>query len=164
VTNLSIKDEDLVAMGAIAVRRESGLLRTLLGSCIGVAIYDRRMKLIGLAHVVMPDSMGRTNALGKYADTAVPELVRQMTKLASSSRLELSAKIAGGANMFANISQNSTNSIGDKNRIAVEAALNELGIPIKARHLGGNAGRKMVVHAATGTIQIQIVGQDAVEF
>ena len=163
MTKLTAKDEETVAMGAIGVRRDTGQLRTLLGSCIGVALYERRMKLVGLAHIVMPNSMGRINALGKYADTAIPETIEQMLKLASKPRLDLTAKIAGGANMFFNVSSNSTNTIGEQNRLAVEGALLALGIPIVAKHLGGTAGRRMVVHATSGMVQIQIVGQSIVE-
>ena len=30
-----------IRMGEMAVAREDGVLRTLLGSCIGLALYDR---------------------------------------------------------------------------------------------------------------------------
>jgi chemotaxis protein CheD len=163
VTNLVIKDEDLVSMGGIGVRRDEGILRTLLGSCIGVALYERRLRLVGLAHVVMPNSMGRTDALGKYADTAIPETIRQLLKIANVQRLELSAKIAGGANMFANISPVAKNPMGDQNTDAVESALKKWNIPITARHLGGSAGRRMIVHLPTGMVQIHVVGQTVVE-
>ena len=43
-----------IPMGEISVARNDGTLRTLLGSCLGVALYDRRLKLGGLAHVVLP--------------------------------------------------------------------------------------------------------------
>ena len=156
MTNLVIKDEDLVSMGGIGVRRDEGMLRTLLGSCIGVALYERRLKLVGLAHIVMPNSMGRTDALGKYADTAIPETIRQLLKVANAQRLELSAKIAGGANMFANVSTISKNSMGEQNTAAVENALKKCNIPITARHLGGSSGRRMVVQLPTGVVQIHV--------
>lgn len=150
-------------MGGIGIRRDEGILRTLLGSCIGVALYERRLKLIGLAHIVMPNSMGRTDVLGKYADTAIPETIRQLLKVANTQRLELSAKIAGGANMFANVSTASSNTMGEQNREAVESVLKKWNIPITARHLGGMSGRRMVVHVPTGLVQIHVVGQTVIE-
>jgi len=160
---ITVKDEDLVAMGEIGVRREMGLLRTLLGSCIGVALFERRLKLVGLAHIVMPNSMGRINALGKYADTAIPEVIRQLTKIARAPKLDLTAKIAGGANMFAISSSSSTTTIGEQNRIAVEEILKTLGIPILAKHLGGNSGRRMIVEATNMVVKIHVVGQSTIE-
>ena len=87
-------------MGEIAVARGGGVLRTLLGSCVGLALYDTRLKVAGLGHIVLPASLGRTELPGKFADTAVPAIVRQMHQLVNNQRLRPHAKIAGGANMF----------------------------------------------------------------
>jgi len=159
MTKLSTANSELVPMAGIGVSQHTGVLRTLLGSCIGVALYERRLKLLGLVHVVMPESRGRDTAPGKYADTAIPETIRRMQAHAGPHRLVLSAKIAGGANMFAQISINSKNSIGDQNMAAVEQVLKSLEIPILARHVGGTSGRRMVIEVSTGAVQIHVVGQ-----
>ena len=65
-------------MGEIAVARDDGVLRTLLGSCLGLALYDRRLKVGGVAHIVLPESMGRLSNPGKFADTAVPAMIDRM--------------------------------------------------------------------------------------
>jgi len=151
-----------VAMGDIAVARNDGVLRTLLGSCLGVALYDRRLKIAGLAHVVLPCALGRDerpgNYPGKYADTAVPAMISRMQELAGDERLKLCAKIAGGANMFNTADASST--IGVQNVQAVQRVLDDLRIPIIARHCGGEQGRKMGLDAATGAVTIDIVGSD----
>lgn len=156
-------DGQWIKMAEIAVMQQQGSMRTLLGSCIGVALYERRRKLAGLAHIVMPDSMGRTQNPGKYADTAIPETIRQMTLLAGVNHLSLTAKIAGGANMFLHVSANNTNTIGDQNLLAVEKVLAMGNIPIVGRHVGGNFGRRMVLDVSSGTVQIHIVGQPMVQ-
>lgn len=150
-------------MAGIAVSQHQGILRTLLGSCIGVALYERRLKLTGLAHIVMPDSQGREPSLGKYADTAIPETVRQMAVFARGAKLSLTAKIAGGANMFSHVSPNNTNTVGQQNIVAVEKALAMFQIPILARHLGGTFGRRMVVDVENGSVQIHVVGQPVIQ-
>lgn len=155
--------ETLVVMAGIGVAQRSGGLRTLLGSCVGVAIYERKLKIVGLAHIVMPDSMGRDHPIGKYADTAIPETIRRMATLAGTGRMSLSAKIAGGANMFAHVSPNNANTIGEQNIVAVEKTLAAMSIPILARHLGGHSGRRMVVDAETGSLQIHVIGQSVVQ-
>ena len=45
-----------IRMGEMAVAINDGVLRTLLGSCIGLALYDQNRRVGGLAHVVLPDS------------------------------------------------------------------------------------------------------------
>ncbi len=142
-------------MGEIAVA-QSGVLRTLLGSCVGLALYDPRWKVAGLGHIVLPASLGRTDPPGKFADTAVPAIIRQMHQFVNGERLRPHAKIAGGATMFA--MRDSSNSIGVQNVLAVERLLKELGIPIIGRHCGGEQGRRMRLDASTGSVTIDIVG------
>jgi chemotaxis protein CheD len=150
---------ETVPIAGIGVCKGAGKLRTLLGSCIGVALYERRLRLLGMAHVVMPDSRGREIDLGKYADTAIPETIRQMQSYAKLERMVLSAKLAGGSNMFERISTNSSVSIGDQNLKAIEELLTSLNIPVVGRHVGGTSGRWMTVDVTTGIAQIQVVGQ-----
>jgi chemotaxis protein CheD len=145
-------------MGEIAVARTSGVLRTLLGSCLGLALYDRRHKVAGLGHIVLPMSKGRTDTPGKFADTAVPAIIRRMHELVEQLPLQLHAKIAGGANMF--VSADADNTIGVQNLQEVERLLDELRIPIIGRHCGGEQGRRMMLDAATGIVTVDVVGAE----
>lgn len=153
-----------VAIGRWAVARPPVLLRTLLGSCIGVLIFDRQSGVGGLAHVVLPDSRGSTEQPGKYADTAVPALLADLTKLANASPSphragpRFSAKLFGGASMFAVKTPNLD--IGRQNQQAVEQALQKSGIPVVARDLGGEAGRRLTCHTQTGVVSVKIPGGD----
>lgn len=155
-------DAELVPMAGIGVAFQVGSLRTLLGSCVGVAICDHRLRLFGLAHIVMPDSKGRTDCPGKFADTAVPELIRQMKIRAGREQLSLMAKIAGGANMFTKTSKSQLATIGEQNLKAVMDNLSRHNIAITGSHVGGDSGRRMVVDAATGRVEVQFVGQPAI--
>jgi len=84
-----------IAMGALGVAQGDQVLRTLLGSCLGLALYDRRLKLGGLAHIVLPKApAGPCELPGKFVDTAVPALIRKMEALADGTALKLWAKIA----------------------------------------------------------------------
>jgi chemotaxis protein CheD len=162
VSKIAESEGLLVKMAEIGVAQHQGVLRTMLGSCVGVALYERNLKIAGLAHVVMPDSMGREQSLGKYADTAIPETIRQLTILAKGAKVSFTAKLAGGANMFSHVSPNAMNTIGDQNILAVEKTLALYRIPVLARHLGGAFGRRMVIDIETGIIQIHVVGQTVV--
>ena len=144
-------------MGEMAVCA-GGKLRTLLGSCVGVALYDHKQGLGGLAHIVLPDSRGVSEMPGKYVDTAIPMLIDQLTKL-SGGELRLRAKIAGGANMF---STKAVETIGDQNQSAIESLLQECGISVIARHCGGTQGRRMTLDTTSGEVFIEIVGAETV--
>ncbi len=148
-----------IRMGEMDVAKNLGVLRTLLGSCVGLALYDRRFKIAGLAHIVLPASRGSTDLPGKYVDTAIPLLVSEMEELAGSV-LKPTAKIAGGANMF---STSAERTIGLQNIEASELLLARLQIPIVARHCGGEQGRRMLLDARTGRVVVEMVGFDPIE-
>lgn len=148
-----------IRMGELAVADASGVLRTLLGSCVGIALYDRRRRVGGLAHVVLPESRGKIDTPGKFVDTAIPALIAQMQAVVEEP-LRLSARIAGGANMFAT---SGARRIGDLNVAASEVLLRTMRIPIVSRHVGGSKGRRMTLDVQTGVIRIEIVGCDPVE-
>jgi chemotaxis protein CheD len=151
-----------VAIGELAVAKAPAQLRTLLGSCVGVLLLDRRLQLAGLAHVVLPESRGETELPGKYADTAIPELLRQLHAIAGTRVIQPVAKILGGANMFPQITANQL-SIGDQNVLAVERALQQARITVVARHCGGTSGRRVLVDAASGTVRLEILGSEPIQ-
>ena len=90
-----------VAIGQWAVAAAPARIRTLLGSCVGVVLYDRVAKLGGVAHIVLPSARGAVDHPGKYADTAIPAVIAEFDRrLGEKSRPRLTAKLAGGASMF----------------------------------------------------------------
>lgn len=151
--------ESKVGMGELKLLQGSGVLRTLLGSCVGLALYDLRNRVGGLAHIVLPSSNGLGSPPGKFADTAIPELIRRLEQ--SGGRLRnLAAKFAGGANMFATTSMNA---VGDQNIAMVELLLRNAGIPVLGRHCGGKQGRRMAFDVETGKVTVEVVGGPPVE-
>ena len=145
-----------VPIGQWAVAAPPTSIRTLLGSCAGIVLYDRVAKIGGVAHVVLPDSRGSTEHPGKYADTAIPALIDDLERLVQRKlRGRLTAKIFGGASMF-----QSTPSIeiGRMNQVAVERVLAELGIPVVGRDMGGETGRRLTFQTTTGIVAVKIPG------
>lgn len=133
-----------------------------LGSCVGVAIYDKVTKKGGLSHIMLPDStfFKREMKPEKFADLAIPMMVEEISK--NKSNRNMVAKIAGGASMF-NFSDNGlNNNIGEKNVLAVEKKLKEMGIPILASDTGGNKGRTMIVDLENFNISIRSVNKEVI--
>ncbi len=149
-------DSMSVPIGRWAVAAAPVRLKTLLGSCAGLALHDRAARIGGLAHIVLPDSRGATNHPGKFADTAIPALLNEMSRLSgSASKARLCAKILGGASMFAS---GTSLDIGRMNLEAVETILARLGIPVLARDVGGGSGRHLTFDPATGLVAVRIPG------
>lgn len=135
-----------------------------LGSCIGIAIYDRVKGLGGLAHIMLPDSTQFNNVTNplKFADLAVPLLMERLEKLGASKR-NFRAKIAGGASMFNFSDKSMIMDIGNRNGIAVKDALKKYSIPLLAEDIGGNKGRTMIFNTSDGMVQIKTVGMGVKE-
>ena len=149
-----------VGMAEMDIARHSGVLKTTgLGSCVGLTLYDPVAKIGGMAHIMLPSSeIARETAykLGKYADTAIPELIRQMTENgANAGRLQ--AKLAGGAQMFAFSSDHDSLRIGARNVETCKTLLEHFRIPLISEDTGGNYGRTIEFFCETGRLQIRSV-------
>jgi chemotaxis protein CheD len=154
--------ETMVRMGELAVSSEPGhvLVSLGLGSCIGLALVDRRMGIAGLAHIVLPQSEGHTASENprKFADLAVPEMLSELEDVGrvGGRRLRLEAVLVGGASMFA-VSAASLE-VGQRNEAAVRALLKGLRIPVVATATGGNRGRTIRVDVATAAVTVREAG------
>lgn len=150
---------NVIAVGISETKIASGddvLITYALGSCIGTCLYDSTANVIGLSHILLPNSSMCPNDtnLQKFADTAIKELVRSM-KMRGASVYRIQAKIAGGAKMFVN----SSSKIGENNKRAVIEELNSLGIKILAANVGENYGRTMECHAKDGKVIIKSINK-----
>lgn len=136
------------------------LVTFALGSCVGICLYDARVKVAGLSHIMLPSSQQMASIAAtqpmKFADSAVALLVQKMER-AGASRAHMTAKIAGGAQMFAAMSTTAIANIGERNIIAVKAALAQQHIPIVAEDCGKNYGRTQYFSASDGVMLIKSV-------
>jgi chemotaxis protein CheD len=136
-----------------------------LGSCVGVALYDGKVKIGGLAHIMLPDSnmisSGEKNRM-KFADTGIVDLVADMISRGADRR-GMTAKIAGGSNMFRIADDSLIASIGDRNVKSVRHTLDGLGIRIIAEDVGSDYGRTLYFNLETGGLKVQSLGKGVKE-
>jgi chemotaxis protein CheD len=151
-----------VKMAEMDVVVDGRRLKTILGSCVGIILRDPERCVSGLAHVMLPRKHRDDTARGKYADTAIPALIADFDRrLGQNSRQRLTAKLAGGASMFQvepSLLENSQLNIGQRNQEMIEQILGELSIPILARDLGGNFGRRLILDTVSGNVTIKVPG------
>ena len=150
-----------VGVARIEISSNPAVLRTILGSCVGVCIYDRMKKVGGLAHILLPNWV-KDGVKEKYADTAIPMLVNQLLKM-GCTREFMSAKIAGGASMFRFQANLTLGQIGERNVEKVHQLLRELRIDVVFEHTRGSFGRSFEFDVATGFIKVRAVGASTVE-
>jgi chemotaxis protein CheD len=147
---------------ALSDRRGCQLVTYGLGSCVGLVIWGWRGedRVVGLAHVVMPDSRGQAGTqTAKYADTAVADMARALMA-AGCSAASLQAVIGGGASMFPRLP---VGDIGASNVARIREELRRLNIPLRAEAVGGHRGRTLRASVGDGRIVVSTVGGDEVE-
>jgi chemotaxis protein CheD len=158
-------DSGLVNVGVAQVKTgaKPTVLRTILGSCIGICIYDRMKKIGGMAHILLPkDTSGGSNP-EKYAETAIPLLINRLMKEGAKKEF-MSAKIAGGASMFKFESNVSLGQIGERNIDETKKLLEKAGIPILEEDTGGNTGRVINFFLDDGHLKVRAAGKEKVYY
>jgi len=129
--------------------REEHTVTTLLGSCVSVCLHDPRMGAGGMNHYMLALWNGDGLATPKYGTIAIPALVRAVLGL-GCARERLVAKVFGGANVIGD--PGALYTVGDRNIQVAMDLLAQEGIPIVARDVGGDAGRKLIFNTRTGTV------------
>jgi len=130
-----------------------------LGSCVGIALYDPVVRVGGLLHIMLPDSTQFNNVTkpAKFADTGIPLMIQDIERRGGKLN-RLTAKLAGGAQMFSGLDEKFVLNIGQRNSAMVKEILSKVGIRILAEELGGNRGRTMIFDTATGQVMIRTIG------
>lgn len=151
-----------IGIGDIAISdKPDDIIKTMaLGSCVGVMLYDPRLKIAALGHIALPDSnvrsRGGVDKPGRYADTGIPLLAKAIKKMGSKGGRSLIVKIAGGAQIN---DPNNTFNIGKRNVLAVKKILWKCSLILKAEDTGGTIGRTMNVSVDTGEVTLSSPGR-----
>ncbi len=151
-----------VGVGDLKIAQSPKVIKTSLGSCVGVVLYDNKQKVGGMLHLMLPNCNDRDGKPGKYADTGIPLLLDLMISKANAKKSMLTAKIFGGAKMF------SVNSeifdIGKSNIAETQKLLQKFGIKIVASRLGGTKGHQITLDTETGIVQSRIFGEQTEKY
>lgn len=150
----------IIGMAELEIVKSPERITTLgLGSCIGVVLYDRITRIGGMVHIVLPDSKNQTGInRAKFADTGINELLHRML-CAGANRNSITAKLAGGANMFGSLQKNDLLNVGVRNAECSKLSLGKLRIPIVAEDLGGSHGRTIELNCEDGSLKIKTLGK-----
>lgn len=131
------------------------LITYSLGSCIGVAIWDREKRVGGLLHYMLADSKVAPEraqaAPAMFADTGIPRLFRAAYEL-GAAKGNLVVKVAGGSALFAT---SSTMDIGKHNYLMLRKIFWKNGVLIDGEHVGGSISRTMRLDVGSGRVTVE---------
>ena len=145
-----------VKVADYAVATSNSIISTLgLGSCVAIILYDGSSRIGALAHILLPSeglSLDSENR-AKFPSTAIPMLVEEMRKRGAWGRP--TAKIVGGASMFASLLPSGGINMGERNVEATKRVLRLAEIPLVASDTGGEYGRSVYFHVNDGRVVVK---------
>lgn len=134
------------------------LLTVGLGSCVAILLHDAEARVGGMAHILLPSpALSRVDANpAKFPQSAVPRLLQLM--VAEGAQTErITARLAGGASMFAALAPPGTVQMGERNLVAARQALNSHGVPLVGEAVGGDFGRTVRMRVRDGHVEVTTV-------
>jgi len=146
-----------VQPGQIYLARTPTILRTILGSCVGVTFWSARLKAGALCHGILPRCPPNMySAEGhRYVDFSIRYLAGQFDSL-GVAREELNVKLFGGADVLPVTAVFPAKpTIGFLNCRAALEVLQGEGFRVAASDLGGSRGRTIRFHTGTGEVLLQ---------
>ncbi len=146
-----------VHAGQVFVSSEATSVALILGSCVGVCIWDFAKAVGGATHFMLPNWDGRGVPSARYGSVAISILLQKLLD-AGAHREQLRAKVFGGGCLFGSLRETGSNKeqhLGTRN---VEIALEILAkaqIPVVSSQVGVDRGQRVVFRTDTGETVIK---------
>jgi len=137
--------------GQLYVSREPAIITTILGSCAALCLWDKRKKIGGMNHYLLPEGTDNGPNRLRYGNVANPALLKELLALGCQVE-DLHAKLFGGSSAF---SANPEQSVGTRNSQLAEEFLRGAGIRLVATDVMGKHGRKLIFHTEDGITLIR---------
>ena len=151
--------EVFLAPGSLHCAAVPARVTTILGSCVAVCLWDRRLRVGSINHYLLPHHCGGEPSL-RFGDIAIDMLVEAMLRLGCQPG-SLHAKLFGGAAVLGLATGGDP--VGDQNvRIAL-ARLCQHGIPVAARDTGGPSGMVIRMLTESGAVMVRRIVSGAAE-
>lgn len=141
--------------GELFLARGPAILRTILGSCVGVTFWCRRLTTGALCHGVLPRCPAEAATVqaggARYVDFSIRHLAHEFESL-GAGRQELEVKLFGGADVLPTSGLRNRPTVGALNCLAACQVAAEEGLTVTAHDLGGSRGRRIHFHTGTGEV------------
>lgn len=153
-TTEGLVPEVYVQPGESCVVTEPSILRTVLGSCVGIAFSVPRLGVAALCHPMLPRcpaTLHHRPEGTRYVDFVIRDMARHLDSL-GAEQAETQVKVFGGADVLNGIGGHSRPTVGRLNSDMALRILEEEGFNIVACSLGGKSGVQIQFHTGTGEI------------
>ncbi len=139
--------------GHIFVSTEPTVVKTILGSCVSVCLYDPVLRGGGMNHYLLPFGDVEGLSPARFGNVAIKILISKLSEL-GSKKSNLQAKIFGGACVLDAFRQRGDH-LGLKNIEMARRILADEQIPVVSEDVGENHGRKLIFHVDEGIVMVK---------
>jgi len=139
-----------VLTGEVKTGSNKEILRSsAIGSCIVIVIYDLKLKIGGMAHIMLPGTAPENTKYDKtrYAHNAISELIEKMDVLGAKIE-DIEFCVVGGANVL----KRENDTIAQNNIDGILNLLKKQNFRIKAKSVGGTERRSATLNIKTGKL------------
>jgi chemotaxis protein CheD len=156
----TVLSELYVQPGESVIASVPVVMRTVLGSCVGLTFLVRRLGIGALCHPMHPSCPGGPSAHisrtagRRYVDFVVRDLARQLDAL-GARRDEVEVKVFGGADVLAVSGESTRPTVGAMNCESALRVLREEDFQVAASCLGGTSGVNIMFHTGTGEVLLR---------
>ena len=149
-------EEDVLYVdpGQLLVCTEPRRLRTILGSCVSVCLYEPNRRVGGMNHFLLPRSPQLELRSFRYGDTAMRGLLERLERLGCNPR-GLCAHVFGGARVLSAMSE--TLHLGRSNVDFALEWLEQRGVTVVGSAVLGSLARRLEFDIATGVCLSQVL-------
>ena len=140
---MNVQEEYFLQPGYIYTSSKKAIIKSVLGSCVSVCLWDKTKQIEGMNHYIYPVK-GKNKSTAIYGDVAIPYLIQMMINLGSTNN-NLIAHVIGGAE-----NAKSSSSIGSENVNIAKKYLKKYDINVLSWDVGGTAGKKIAFNTSTG--------------
>ena len=140
-----------LAPGELTVQTRSVRVKTLVGSCVAVCLFDHRLRIGGVNHFLLARPGPGQTPDARYGTCAMSALLERM-RHAGATPPGLEAAVLGGGHPMDSLQ---FNTIGDENAALALAVLAAQGIRVVRQDTGGDHGRKLLFDTGTGELLVR---------
>jgi chemotaxis protein CheD len=146
---MEVTEQKFIYSSGLMVSKKPLVLTTVLGSCVAICLFDKKLRAGGMNHFMLPLWNGNGLASPKYGNIAIERLISEMEGI-GSKRLDIVAKVFGGGRMLKE--QSNFFDIGRRNIDLAFQMLQQERITVVANSTGGTKGRKIYFNTQTGEV------------
>ena len=140
--------------GFIYIGSDKSAVKTVLGNCVSVCLWDTRLRFGGMNHFMYPMTKDKSKATAIFGNVATRTLIQKMGEAGSNPK-DIVAQIVGGAKL----EKKKTQDIGRENANIARQILLRENIEIKSEDIGGHLGRKVIFDVNNGHLMVIKVHQ-----